>query len=123
MNSLNLVGRLTKKPEMKGNVALFTIAVDKVIKTDNGYERGADFIPLKAFGKRAENLVKFTDKGSLISVEGKVSTGKYEKDGETKYTVDLIANDIKYLSKSGNSSTDNSSDEDIIPTDDGDMPF
>lgn len=122
MNSLNLVGRIVRKPEMKGNVALFTVAVDKVVKSDSGYENKTDFVPMKAFGKTAESLVKYTDKGTLISVEGKVSTGSYEKDGEKKYSLDLIANVIKYLSTS-NHNNSNTNGDDMTPVDDADMPF
>ena len=98
MNSVILIGRLTKKPELEytaGNtpVTKFTIAVDRDKKDDD-----TDFIRITVFGRQAENVCRFMDKGRQISVMGRIQTGSYQKDGKTVYTTDVIANRVEFLS-------------------------
>lgn len=97
MNSVILIGRLTKKPELEytaGNtpVTKFTIAVDRDKKDED-----ADFIRITVFGRQAENVCRFMDKGRQISVMGRIQTGSYQKDGKTVYTTDVIANRVEFL--------------------------
>lgn len=101
MNSVIITGRLTKDVECKYTqsqmaVAQFTVAVNRPKK--NGEDNGADFPRCIAFGKTAENLEKFTAKGRLIAVQGRIQTGKYKnRDGETVYTTDVIADRVEFL--------------------------
>jgi single-strand DNA-binding protein len=100
MNSVQLIGRLTKNPEVRytnGNnpmaVTTFTLAVDRKTK-----EKQADFIRITVFGRQAENCERYIQKGSKVAVEGRIQTGKYEdKDGKTVYTTDVIANHVEFL--------------------------
>lgn len=99
MNSVILIGRLTKKPELEytaGNtpVTKFTIAVDRDKKDED-----ADFIRITVFGRQAENVCRFMDKGRQISVMGRIQTGSYpdKNTGKTVYTTDIIANRIEFL--------------------------
>ena len=96
-NSTILIGRLTRPAVLKYNGdkarANFTIAVD-------GMNDKTDFIPIVCFGKLAENVAEYTDKGHLVSVEGRVSSGKYTNDaGETVFTLDILANRVSFLAK------------------------
>ena len=99
MNTVNLVGRLTKDPELKysaNGVATvrFTIAVN------DQYNKGeADFIGCVAFRKTAENLVNYQKKGSLIGVIGRIKTGSYDKNGQKVYTTDVLAESIQFYDK------------------------
>ena len=102
-NNLILVGRITRTPQLRYNGdkarVNFTIAVD-------GIGDKTDFLPITAFGKLAENIAEYTDKGHLISVEGRVSSGKYTNDaGETVYTLDVIANRVEFLSRPKSATT------------------
>lgn len=96
MNRVLLIGRLTKKPELDERhetpMTKFTIAVDRRSK-----DKGADFIRITAFGKQAENVCRFKDKGHQIAVEGRIQTGSYEKDGARINTFDVIADSIEFL--------------------------
>jgi single-strand DNA-binding protein len=96
-NSTILIGRLTRPAVLKYNGdkarANFTIAVD-------GMNDKTDFIPIVCFGKLAENVAEYTDKGHLVSVEGRVSSGKYTNDAdETVFTLDILANRVSFLAK------------------------
>lgn len=96
MNLCQLIGRLTKDPELRYSpsgtpVVRFTLAVNR--QNDE-----ADFISCVAFNKVAENLANFQKKGNRIAVVGRIQTGSYEKDdGQRVYTTDIIANNIEFL--------------------------
>lgn len=98
MNSVMLVGRLTKDIELRKtgsgmSVTSFLIAVDRL-----GKDGGADFPRVTVFDKQAENCAKFLSKGRLIGVEGRLQTGSYDdKDGKKVYTTDVIAHRVEFL--------------------------
>ena len=100
MNRIYFIGRLTKDPVLEissggSKYCNFTIAVDRA-KAANG-DRETDFPNLTAFGKNAENMAKFTEKGNLIAVEGAFRTSRYEKNGKLNYRDNLIVNRIEFL--------------------------
>jgi single-strand DNA-binding protein len=96
MNNTQHIGRLVKAPRFtisNGDKARanFTLAVD-------GYNDTTSYIPITCFGKLAENVAEYTDKGHLVAIEGRISSGKYTNDqGETVYTLDIIATNVKFL--------------------------
>ena len=101
MNRVELVGRLTKDPELRytsSNIASvrFTLAVNRPFQNQNG-ERETDFISCVAWRNQAENMKKYVTKGSLISVEGRIQTGSYDKDGQRVYTTDVVADNVQFL--------------------------
>jgi len=107
MNSVALIGRLTKDPEVRyssGNqqmaIAKFTLAVDRPFAKQG--EQNADFISITCFGKTAELIEKYVIKGQQIGVTGRIQTGSYEKDGRKVYTTDVIADRVEFLGKGGN---------------------
>lgn len=88
MNNVNLIGRLTRDPDVRHTqsghtVARFTLAVDA------GKDREADFVPCVAWDKIAENIERYVYKGRQIGVTGSLKSGKYEKDGRTVFTLDV----------------------------------
>lgn len=98
MNNVFLIGRLTRDPEIRRNndssIASFTLAVDRPYSK----EKAADFIRIVAFGKTAETCERFLAKGSQVAVSGRIQTGSYQdKNGETRYTTDVIAERVKFL--------------------------
>lgn len=122
-----LTGRLTRDPDVRytsGNepkaVANFTLAVNRM-------KEGADFISCTAFGKTAEFMEKYIQKGSAIEVVGRIQTGSYEKDGVKHYTTTVIADRVNFSvgSKKEDSGTATTSDD--VPTGfsevDIDIPF
>lgn len=100
MNSVALIGRLTKDPEVRyipgsqNAVATFTMAVDRPFSK----EKQADFIKVTVFGKAAEKCEKFLTKGKLVGVNGRIQTGSYKnKEGATVYTTDVVADRVEFL--------------------------
>ena len=76
-------------------VTKFRLAVDRQFKKDGGQE--ADFFPCVAFGKTAETVAQFCDKGMAVAVEGRVEIDRVEKDGRTNYYTSVIANGVRFL--------------------------
>lgn len=104
MNSVELIGRPTKDPEVRytsGNqqaIATFTLAVDRDGKKDENGNKLADFPRITVFGKEAEICEKYLKKGKLTAVQGRLQTGSYtNKNGDKVYTTDVIANRVEFL--------------------------
>ena len=97
MNRVCIVGRLTAKPVMKitslnKSVTRFTVAISR------HRAEGADFINCVAWGKQAENIANYLDKGSLVAVEGRIQTGSYtNSQGNKVYTTDVVAESVQFL--------------------------
>ena len=102
MNSVILIGRLTRDPELtytpnnQTAVTHFSIAVDR--PGTQGRDRQADFIRITVFGKPAENCDRYLSKGRQVAVNGRIQTGSYKnREGQTVYTTDVIANNVEFL--------------------------
>lgn len=107
MNSLILVGRLTKDVELRyipGSgtaVANFTIAVDRDYKKKDGSIE-TDFIPVEVMGKPAEFCANYLGKGRLVAVNGSMRIDNYEKNGERRTFTKCVAKNVQALDKAKN---------------------
>lgn len=95
MNKVILMGRLTRAPEVRYSdgadplaVARYTLAVNRRMKK-NG-EQDADFIPCVAFGKAGEFAEKYFKKGQLVAITGRLQVRSWDKDGERRWSTDVI---------------------------------
>lgn len=102
MNSVILIGRLTRDPEVRYTagtqmaVANMTLAIDRPVGGNR--EKQTDFPRVVVFGKQAENCERFLEKGMLCGVQGRLQTGSYQdKDGKTVYTTDVMADRVEFL--------------------------
>lgn len=102
MNTTNLIGRLTKDPQMKYTqngkaVTTFTLAVNRPFKNGNG-EYEADFIMIQVWGKTAENAANFLRKGSQAGVVGRIQTRNYDNDqGQKVFVTEVVADHVQFL--------------------------
>ena len=101
INHVVVVGRLTRKPELKftstgTKYTQFSVATQRNFKNKSG-EYEADFINCLIWRTAAENFVKFTDKGSLVGIEGRIQTRSYDKDGKTVYITEVLAEGFSLL--------------------------
>lgn len=114
MNCVNLVGRLTAKPELRytgSNIPYvrFTVAASRGYNSQQG-QPNTDFIGCIAWRRSAENIANYLDKGSMVSVQGYIQTGSYnDKDGNRRYTTDVVADNVQFLSSRSNNNGGNSS--------------
>ena len=102
MNSVVLIGRLTRDPEVRYTagtqmaVCTFTVAIDRPVRA--GAEKQTDFPRVTVFGKQAENCERFLAKGRLVGVQGRIQTGSYtNRDGAAAYTTDVVADRVEFL--------------------------
>lgn len=104
MNSIVLMGRLVKDPEVRYTstgkvVCQFTLAVDRPFTNQNG-QKEADFIPVVVWGKIAEIAGNSLSKGHRALVEGRLQIRNYTaKDGSKRYVSEVIAGHFEFVEK------------------------
>ena len=113
MNKVILIGRFVRDPEIRYTTndrccANFSIAVDRKYKQEG--QQDADFPRVIAWGKTAEFIEKYFRQGMKIVIEGRIQTGKYtNKEGQTVYTTDVVAESVEFAESKSASSNSNSS--------------
>ena len=129
MNRTILIGRLTKNPELRksqsGNsIVNFTLAVDNG-KDKNG-EKTTLFIDVVCFNATADNVAKYTTKGTLVGIDGKLHQRSYEsKDGRKVNVIEIYADSVQFL-ETKKVKEEVEEDEEVSPTNDdieSDLPF
>lgn len=116
LNNVCLNGRITRNLELKqtsnNNSSLnITLAVERNFKDQNG-QKQTDFISCKVFGKRAETIAQYCQKGDLISITGSIQTGSYQKQDGTKiYTTDVMVNEFSFIAKSQQANQNNQANQ------------
>lgn len=95
---------MTKKPELrstlKTSVCQFSLAVDNGKIDENG-KRGVDFIECVCFGKQAENLCKYQEKGSMIELKGRLQVDRYQNNEGKNVSRTLVYTDLINYINSG----------------------
>ena len=105
LNRIQLIGRLGKDPEGKftptgKKVTTFSLAVSNRWKNKNGEtNESTEWANVEAWGRLGEVAHEYLKKGSLIYLEGRLKTDRYEDKGETKYFTKIIAQSLQFLDK------------------------
>lgn len=137
LNKVLLIGNVGKDPEIRYvsdnlPVARFSVATSKKgFKTSDGKEvpektEWHTIVCWRGLAKLAEQYIK---KGAQIYVEGEIQTNSWEKDGVTRYTTEILANDIQFLGRKGDNvanetATASAPTSQPVPQEtDGDLPF
>ena len=115
MNKVHLIGNLTRDPEVRYTqsgkaVARFTLAINE----GYGENKRTDFPAIIVWGKTAETIGNHLHKGSKVAVNGKITTGSYEKNGQKIYTTEVTADmydGVEFLDKKQGGSQSNEIDE------------
>ena len=103
MNNVELIGRLTRDPDVRytsGNnqqaVATFNLAIDR--PPDRNGQKQTDFPRVTVFGRQAENCEKYLKQGRMVAIQGRIQTGSYQnKNGDTVYTTDVVAHRVEFI--------------------------
>lgn len=101
LNVVALVGRLCSEPEMKYTgsgtaIGNFRIAVDRQRKAEGQPE--ADFLDVVTFGKTAEFVSQYLDKGAKVAIAGRIQSRNWEtKDGQKRVSVEVVADSVQAL--------------------------
>ena len=108
MNKVMLIGNLTRDPELRTtssgvSVCTLSIAVNRNFPNSAG-EREADFINITVWRGTAENCAKYLSKGRKVAVVGALQSRTYDdKEGNKRYTLDVVADDVEFLSSRSDS--------------------
>ena len=138
MNKVYLIGNLTRDPELTTttsgiSVCRMSIAVGRRFSNAEG-SRETDFFNVTAWRGTADNCAKFLKKGNKVAVSGSIQTRNYEKaDGTKGFSVDIIADEVEFLSSKNDGSADGSEGgmginggspiSDLQPISDDNLPF
>lgn len=112
MNKVFFIGNLTKDPELSETntgtkVCRFAIAVNRRFASQSG-EQQADFFNVTAWRSLAETVAKYTHKGNKIAVVGSIQVRNVkDANGQPRTYVDVVADDIEFLTPKGAASADN----------------
>lgn len=102
LNRIILVGRLTKDAELRKtnndvSVAVFDLAVDNSLKEADG-TRGTCFLTCKIFGDQADNVCKYTRKGSKIAIDGSINQRNFlRQDGSKGHVIEVCVDSVEFL--------------------------
>ena len=118
MNTVNLMGRLTRDPETRYSqsaepiaVTRISVAVNRRFKKDG--EPEADFINCVSLGKTAEVISKYFTKGKMIGIVGRIQTGSYtDKQGNKRTSTDVLVGEVHFCGGKESGSTNTQKDSD-----------
>ena len=107
LNRVQLIGRLGKDPESKytptgKNVTHFSIAVSQHWKANGEAREYTEWVNVEAWGRLGEVCQEYLKKGSLVYIEGRLKTDKYEEKGEkgeTRFFTKVVAMTLQFLDK------------------------
>ena len=104
LNRVQLIGRLGKDPEGKytpsgKKVTHFSLAVSQRWRTNNETKEYTEWVNVEAWGRLGEVSQEYLKKGSLVYVEGRLKTEKYEDKGENRYFTKVVAVTLQFLDK------------------------
>ena len=109
MNTVILMGRLTRDPEVRYTsgersmaVARYTLAGDRRGRNNSGDQQTADFINIVAFDKAGEFAERYFRQGMRVLVSGRIQTGNYtNREGQKVYTTEIVVNSQEFADSKG----------------------
>ena len=127
MNKVEMIGRLTKDNEIKyyndRKYLKNTIAVRRDFKNKEG-KYDSDFFTFTTWGKQAEYVEKYSNKGTTVAICGKLLNNNYKKDdGTIVYSNDIQVENIMILGKFNSSNEGEKSTENGVEFDDENLPW
>lgn len=109
MNKVILFGNLTRDPELRTtpggqSVATLRLATNRRIKKDEQWVDMPEYHTVVVWGRPAETSAQYLKKGSQVLVEGRLQTRQWEKDGQKRYTTEVVSEQVTFGRSSGGSS-------------------
>ena len=117
LNRVQLIGYLGKDPDSRftpsgKKVVQFRLAVTQHWKSDGESKESTEWVNVEAWERLGEVCQQYLKKGSLVYIEGRLKTDKYEDKGETKYFSKVVALTLQFLDKK-------SADEPVMTMEEG----
>ena len=129
INKVILVGNLGQDPEVKftaGGAAVTTLSIatsDSWKDKDSGMDKErTEWHRVVLWRRLAEIAGEYLKKGSKVYIEGQLQTRKWEQEGQTRYTTEIIARDMQFLDSRGSVNTSNQEDTKKSEESDPDVP-
>ena len=124
LNKVLLLGNLTRDPELRyiasgTAVCSFGIAVNEKYKSGDEWKEKVHFVDITVWGKQGENVAQYLNKGSQALIDGKLNYQTWEKEGEKRSKLEVVANNVQFLDGKKASTDKGSSSKLPDPT----MPF
>lgn len=134
VNRVTLAGRLTRDPELRytgSGTAVLTLrlACGRKFRTKAGDNKEDTlFIDVVAWDRTAENCAQYLSKGRPVYVTGRLQSRTWERDGQKRTTIEVVADRVQFMDYVGNESAAgqavaSTGDLDAPPPDDDDIPF
>ena len=120
-HTMHLIGRLAATPQLieRGDTTVATIRIAVQRPKRNGEPQRADFFDVTAFGAQASNVARYLDTGRLVGISGRLRHQTWEKDGQRRQRVDVVADPygVEFLD------APRGEDWDEVPADENSMDF
>lgn len=106
-NKVLLMGNLTRDPELRftasgSAVASFGLAVNRKYKSGDDWKEDVCFVDITVWGRQGENCAEYLNKGSGVFIEGRLNFQSWEtQDGQKRNKLEVVANTVQFLGKSG----------------------
>ena len=125
INSVNISGNIGQEPELRTtasgmHVLSFSMCVNARVKRNGEWTDKPNWVDVKVFGQRAESLSRYLDKGSHVTVSGRINQSTWERDGQKRSKLEVICEDIDF--SGGKRQEQQAEDEDASMYDE-DIPF
>ncbi|MBR5342126.1 MAG: single-stranded DNA-binding protein [Erysipelotrichaceae bacterium] len=121
INSVTLVGRITKDIELRKtssntSVCNFTVAVDRRFQSQQSGGQTADFISCIAWRQSADFLASYAAKGTIVGVEGRIQTRSYDGQNGKVYVTEVVADNVQIISNRNGSTVSASNSYNAAPS-------
>lgn len=130
INRVAISGNLTREPELRSTssgmqVLSFGVAVnDRAKNQQTGqWEDRPNFIDVTMFGTRAEKLAQYLHKGAKVAIEGKLRYSQWEKDGQRRSKLEVIAEELEFMSRQDGGQQQTRQQNQVPDLYDEDIPF
>jgi single-strand DNA-binding protein len=117
MNSVNLIGRLTRDPEKRdvsGDTSVVKLRLAIPRRKKNGEDQGAVFVDVTAFGKQADLCAEYLEKGRQVAVSGRLEYSEYrDADDNPRSRHEVIADNVDFLGGGQQAGSDELADAEL----------
>ncbi len=101
VNSVMIVGRLVRDPEMKSlpsgaSVTTFSLATSSSYKKGDEKIEEVEYHSIVVYGKQADNCARYLTKGQIAAIDGRLKTRSWEKDGAKQYRTEVVADRVQF---------------------------
>lgn len=129
INSVTIAGNMTRDPELRETsggmpVLIFGVAVNERVKDGEQWVNRPNYIDCTMFGKRAASVAQYLGKGAKVAVQGRLRWSQWEKNGEKRSKLEVIADEIDFMSRrDGEHHEQPAPKQAVTPTFYDDIPF